>query len=73
MEAGLEAAKPGNRVEDIAHAFLGVLDRRMGIKKESRTGYSIGLSYPPDWGERSMSIRPGETTELGTRHDVSIS
>jgi ectoine hydrolase len=64
MEAGLAAAVPGNRVEDIATAFLAVLERRMGIRKESRTGYSIGLSYPPDWGERTMSIRPGERTPL---------
>ena len=36
----------------------------MGIEKESRVGYSIGLSYPPDWGERTMSIRPGERAVL---------
>ncbi len=27
-------------------------------------GYSIGLNYPPDWGEHTLSIRPGDTTEL---------
>ncbi|MCO5146248.1 MAG: ectoine hydrolase DoeA, partial [Aquamicrobium sp.] len=27
-------------------------------------GYSIGLSYPPDWGERTMSLRRGDRTEL---------
>lgn len=63
MAAGLEAARPGNRVEDIANGFLGVL-ARLGIAKESRSGYSIGLSYPPDWGERTMSIRPGDRTVL---------
>ena len=36
-----------------------------GIVKDNRTGYSIGLSYPPDWGERTMSLRPGDRTELG--------
>ncbi|HEY9549345.1 MAG TPA: ectoine hydrolase DoeA, partial [Kiloniellaceae bacterium] len=25
---------------------------------------SIGLSYPPDWGERTMSLRGGDVTEL---------
>ena len=35
-----------------------------GIVKDNRTGYSIGLSYPPDWGERTMSLRPGDRTEL---------
>ena len=35
---------------------------RYGIGKDNRTGYSIGLSYPPDWGERTMSLRPGDRT-----------
>jgi ectoine hydrolase len=35
-----------------------------GIEKDTRTGYSIGLSYPPDWGERTMSLRRGDRTEL---------
>ena len=63
VEAGLEQARPGRRCEDVASAFFGVLARR-GIEKESRTGYSIGLSYPPDWGERTMSLRAGDRTEL---------
>ena len=63
MEAGLAAAKPGNRCEDIANAFFAVL-KRHGIVKDNRTGYPIGLSYPPDWGERTMSLRPGDKTEL---------
>jgi ectoine hydrolase len=63
MEAGLEAAKAGNLCEDIAKAFFAVL-QKYGIKKDSRTGYPIGLSYPPDWGERTMSLRPGDRTVL---------
>jgi len=63
MEAGLAAAKPGNCCEDIAKAFFDVL-LRYGIKKDNRTGYPIGLSYPPDWGERTMSLRLGDRTEL---------
>lgn len=63
MEAGLLAAKPGNHCEDIANAFFGVL-KRYGIVKDNRTGYSIGLSYPPDWGERTMSLRSGDRTVL---------
>lgn len=27
-------------------------------------GYPVGLSYPPDWGERTASIRPEDTTVL---------
>ena len=63
LEAGLEQARPGNRCEDIAIAFFDVLEKH-GIHKDSRTGYSIGLSYPPDWGERTMSLRRGDLTEL---------
>jgi ectoine hydrolase len=63
MDAGLEAAKPGNTCEDIAKAFFAVL-AKYGIQKDNRTGYPIGLSYPPDWGERTMSLRPGDKTVL---------
>jgi ectoine hydrolase len=63
MEAGLDAAKVGNTCEDIANAFFAVL-KKHGIVKDNRTGYPIGLSYPPDWGERTMSLRPGDRTPL---------
>ncbi|MFT5548857.1 MAG: ectoine hydrolase [Candidatus Azotimanducaceae bacterium] len=63
MDAGLEVAKAGNLCEDIAHAFFGVL-KKHGIEKDNRTGYPIGMSYPPDWGERTMSLRPGDKTVM---------
>ncbi len=63
LAAGLEVAKPGNTCEDIAVAFLGAL-KRHGIEKDTRNGYPIGLSYPPDWGERTMSLRLGDTSVL---------
>ncbi|SLN18713.1 Creatinase [Roseovarius litorisediminis] len=63
IEAGLAAAKAGNRTCDIANAFLGVL-AKYGIKREGRMGYPIGLSYPPDWGERTASIRTEDETVL---------
>jgi len=63
MEAGLEAARVGNVCEDIAIAFFEVL-RKYDIIKDNRTGYPIGLSYPPDWGERTCSLRPGDRTIL---------
>jgi ectoine hydrolase len=44
-------------------AFFNVLEK-YGIKKDNRTGYPIGLSYPPDWGERTMSFRRGDKNEL---------
>ncbi len=63
IEAGLAAAKAGNLCEDIANAFFSVL-KKYDITKDNRTGYPIGLSYPPDWGERTMSLRPGDRTVL---------
>jgi ectoine hydrolase len=62
-DAGLDKAKPGNTCEDVAIAFFDTL-RKHGFEKDSRTGYSIGLSYPPDWGERTMSLRRGDKTVL---------
>ncbi|AXI47967.1 ectoine hydrolase DoeA [Sulfitobacter sp. SK012] len=63
IEAGLDAARAGGRTCDIANAFLDVL-KAHGIKREGRCGYPIGLSYPPDWGERSASIRSEDQTIL---------
>ncbi len=63
MDAGLEKARAGNKCEDIANAFFTVL-KKYGIEKDNRAGYPIGLSYPPDWGERTMSLRAGDQTEL---------
>ena len=63
LQEGLLQAKAGNVCEDIANGFFAVL-KKNGIIKDSRTGYPIGLSYPPDWGERTMSLRPGDKSEL---------
>lgn len=61
--SALENAKPGNTCEDIAQAFFNTLYQH-GFAKSSRCGYSIGLGYPPDWGERTMSLRSGDRTIL---------
>ncbi|MDG1066816.1 MAG: ectoine hydrolase DoeA [Sulfitobacter sp.] len=63
IEAGLEQAKPGNQAQDIANAFNATLNAA-GFQKDSRCGYAIGISYPPDWGERTISFRRGDTTIL---------
>ncbi len=62
-ERALDAARPGNTTGDIARAFYGVL-AKFGIEREGRCGYPIGLSYPPDWGERTSSIRLEDETPL---------
>jgi ectoine hydrolase len=63
IEDGLSQAKPGNHCRDIANALFSAL-RKHGFEKDNRCGYSIGLSYPPDWGEHTMSFRDSDTTEL---------
>lgn len=63
VSAGMEQAKPGNFAEDIALAFNKTLNR-LGFEKDSRCGYPIGLSYPPDWGERTYSLRKNDKTVL---------
>jgi Xaa-Pro dipeptidase len=35
-----------------------------GVVKPSRVGYSYGLNYVPDWGEHTISLRPGDKTVL---------
>jgi ectoine hydrolase len=63
LEAGLDAARAGNPAGDVARALFGSLERA-GIRKDSRCGYPIGISYPPDWGERTISFRKEEETIL---------
>ena len=63
LNEGISAAKPGNTADDVAQKFWGVLDK-YNIKKESRTGYSIGIGYPPDWGEHTLNIYKGDKTIL---------
>ncbi len=63
IEATLAAARPGTTCEEIANCVYDSF-ARAGYEKANRTGYPIGLSYPPDWGERTMSLRPGDTTVL---------
>ncbi len=63
IAAALEAVKPGAACEEVEAAWRRVISRS-GIKKESRIGYSIGIGYPPDWGERTISLRAGDRTVL---------
>ena len=63
VENAIKFTKPGNTANDVATAFWDVLEK-YGVKKDSRAGYSIGIGYPPDWGEHTLSIRKNDMTEL---------
>jgi len=59
----LELIKPGITCEEVEAKWREAISHST-VVKESRLGYSIGLNYPPDWGEQTMSLRPGDKTIL---------
>jgi ectoine hydrolase len=63
LETALDAARPGVTCEEVEAAWRRVI-ARAAYQKASRIGYSIGLNYPPDWGERTASLRQGDCTVL---------
>lgn len=63
IDKTLEMFKPGNSCGQVADTFFNTLESH-GYEKNNRCGYSIGLSYPPDWGEHTMSLRRNDQTIL---------
>jgi len=63
IDHALAAAVPGARARDI-HGAWNKLINQHGLHKDSRCGYSTGLGYPPDWGERTVSLRASDETVL---------
>lgn len=59
----LAAIKPGITAEEIERVWAGSI-AKSGFIKDSRVGYSFGLNYPPDWGEHTVSLRPGDKTVM---------
>lgn len=59
----LDSIKPGVSAEEVEETWRGCL-KGTGVEKPSRVGYSIGLGFPPDWGEQTLSLRPGDKTIL---------
>jgi ectoine hydrolase len=69
MDAALSKIRPGILAEEV-HAAWNKVIGRYGLKKESRIGYAIGIGYPPDWGEHTISLRPGDRTILVPNNTV---
>jgi Xaa-Pro aminopeptidase len=63
LRVALDAVRPGTCCEDVAAAWTAVIGRH-GLTKAGRIGYSVGVNYPPDWGEHTMSLRAGDATVL---------
>ncbi|MBU8908030.1 M24 family metallopeptidase [Desertibacillus haloalkaliphilus] len=59
----LLAIQPGMTCEEVEAVWSQSI-AKYGFMKDSRLGYSTGLSYPPDWGEHTASIRKGDKTIL---------
>ena len=58
-----KSSKPGVVAEDVEARWREAI-AHSSIVKESRLGYSIGINYPPDWGEHTISLRPGDKTVI---------
>lgn len=63
IEEVIHRTQPGMTSEQIEEVFRETI-KKHGIIKDSRLGYSVGLSYPPDWGEHTVSIRNGDKTVI---------
>lgn len=63
LNAALDVIKPGITCEEVEAAWRTTIEKR-GYVKDSRIGYSMGLNYPPDWGEHTASLRKGDLTVL---------
>ena len=63
LNAALDTVKPGVTCEEVEYAWRTTV-KKYGVEKEARIGYSTGLNYPPDWGEHTASLRPGDKTVL---------
>lgn len=61
--AALDAVKPGATASQVHTGFNAILLEHE-LRKDSRLGYSIGIGYPPDWGEQTASLRAGDQLEL---------
>ena len=59
----LEFIKPGVTGEEVEAVWRSAISGTK-VVKESRMGYSFGANYPPDWGEHTLSLRPGDKNVL---------
>lgn len=64
LEAAMAKAKPGNRCADVHNAAQAVIDKRGATERfRKKAGYSLGISFAPDWGEHAV---------LSLHHNVDV-
>ena len=63
LKETLDFIGPGVTAEEVEARWRTAI-AHTGVVKPSRVGYSYGLNYVPDWGEHTVSLRPGDKTVL---------
>jgi Xaa-Pro dipeptidase len=63
LQETLAFIKPGVTAEEVEERWRNAI-AHTDLVKPSRVGYSYGLNYVPDWGEHTVSLRPGDKTIL---------
>ena len=63
LQETLKFIRPGVTAEEVEECWRKAI-AHTGLVKPSRVGYSYGLNYVPDWGEHTVSLRPGDKTVL---------
>jgi ectoine hydrolase len=65
LQAAMDTIRAGVSSEAVDAAARGVIEKAgFGEYFRHRLGYSIGVNYPPDWGERTISLRRGDKTVI---------
>jgi len=66
INKALDFIKPGLTCEEVDSHWRKAVAKSGAYQESSyhRLAYSFGLAYPPDWGEHTASIRPGDKTIL---------
>lgn len=64
LKKTLDFIGPGGATAEEVEARWREAIAHTGVVKPSRVGYSCGLNYVPDWGEHTVSLRPGDKTVL---------
>lgn len=63
LDAALDLIKPGMTAADVEAAWQGAA-AKYNVSKAARCGYSLGIAYPPTFGEQTISLRPEDKTTL---------
>ncbi|MDX2493809.1 MAG: M24 family metallopeptidase [Desulfuromusa sp.] len=71
LKVMLDAIKVGVPCEDIELKWRKHIEAK-GYSKKSRVGYPVGLGYPPDWGEQTISLRAGDKTLLKENMTIHV-